>query len=340
MKGKFIYCIVFSWLVGNYLCVSNPDRDLFLRRIKSQNYIKPRRIGFVITRIGGKDGVSEEALHWMRILKKDGHEIYVFTGKNENPQRLGGLIKGVYISEGSALSDSRNQDILRTAFEYKVMIPEDVLVDFIYTRKDEIKAQLLDFIRENQIEVLIVENALSLPVQIPLALALKEAISETGIKVIARHHDFYWEGGREESFKTRYPQIAEMLDELFPPDLPILHITINSITQENLRKRGINSQVVPNCFSYGDGIQEISEEEKQELRELLGIKSRDRVLLVPTRAVRRKNIELAIEIVEDLHSRGYSNLKLIVSLAVEDQRYREELERLAEEKKCRFNFCL
>jgi len=330
MSLKFKYILFVVWI--GVLWFSFRFLNYELRRIKTFPQIKPRKIGFVVARIGGKDGVSEEALHWMRILKTDGHEIYVFTGENENPQRLQGLAEEVYAVKECALCDHSNQDILKIAFEYQIMVPEDVLLDFIYARKDRIKTQLLDFIAQNQIDVLIVENALSLPVQIPLALALREVISETGIQVIARHHDFYWEGEREQLFRTRYPHIAVMLNELFPPDLPIVHVTINSITQENLGQRGTSSRVIPNCFSYGENIKEISELDKEEIRNLLGINPGDRIFLVPTRVVKRKNIELAVEIVEDLESMGYENLKLVVSLAVEDQEYKQQLEEVARDK--------
>ena len=45
-------------------------------------------------------------------------------------------------------------------------------------------------------QVLVVENALSLPMNVPLAVALTEVIAETNIATVAHHHDFWWERDR------------------------------------------------------------------------------------------------------------------------------------------------
>ena len=51
-----------------------------------------------------------------------------------------------------------------------------------------------------QFDILVVQNALAIPVNIPLGLALTEFIIESGIPTIAHHHDFYWERQRFHSF--------------------------------------------------------------------------------------------------------------------------------------------
>ena len=55
------------------------------------------------------------------------------------------------------------------------------------------KAKLYEFIENFKIDMLIAENALTIPLHVPLGLALTEIIAETQIPTIAHHHDFYWE---------------------------------------------------------------------------------------------------------------------------------------------------
>jgi mannosylglucosylglycerate synthase len=72
--------------------------------------------------------------------------------------------------------------------------------------------------------VLVVENALTIPMHLPLGLALTEFIAETAIPTIAHHHDFYWE-------RQRFLQncVDDYLAMSFPPRLPaIRHVVINS----------------------------------------------------------------------------------------------------------------
>ena len=93
-----------------------------------------------------------------------------------------------------------------------------------------LKQHLYAFVRDFQIELLIVENALTIPMNIPLGLALTELIAETGLPTIAHHHDFYWE---RERFQVNC--VADYLNAAFPPTLPsIRHVVINSIAAREL----------------------------------------------------------------------------------------------------------
>ncbi len=79
------------------------------------------------------------------------------------------------------------------------------------------------------LEALIIENALTIPINLPLGLALTEFIAETGYPVIAHHHDFYWERQR---FMNN--SVQDYLAAAFPPDLPsIRHVVINSVQANN-----------------------------------------------------------------------------------------------------------
>jgi hypothetical protein len=56
--------------------------------------------------------------------------------------------------------------------------------------RSHLKTQLHDFIDRFNIDLLVVENALTIPLHISLGLSLTETIAETKIPTIAHHHDF------------------------------------------------------------------------------------------------------------------------------------------------------
>ncbi|MEZ4602542.1 MAG: hypothetical protein R2861_03780 [Desulfobacterales bacterium] len=116
----------------------------------------------------------------------------------------------------------------------------------IHDIKSIIKDDIYAFISQFNINMLVVENALTIPLNIPLG-ALTEVIVETGMPVIAHHHDFYWERTR---FLTN--AVWDYLNMAFPPCMSsIHHVVINSVADEQLGLRtGISSYIVPNVMDF------------------------------------------------------------------------------------------
>jgi glycosyltransferase involved in cell wall biosynthesis len=159
---------------------------------------------------------------------------------------------------------------------------------------------------------LIIENALAIPMNLPLGLSLTDLIAETKIPTIAHHHDFYWERQRYQS-----SLIPDLLDACFPPKLPsIQHVTINSIARNRLKaRRGIDSLVVPNVHNFASpppGIDAYN----QDFRQNLGLRENDLLVLQPTRVIQRKGIELSIELVNRLN---LPNAVLIITHRADDE---------------------
>jgi glycosyltransferase involved in cell wall biosynthesis len=164
------------------------------------------------------------------------------------------------------------------------------------------------------INMLIVENALSLPMHIPLGLALTETIAETQIPTIAHHHDFYWE-------RSRYAvnAIGDYLHMAFPPSLPnMIHAVINTTAREELALRtGTTSYLVPNVMDF-DRPLFISPERCLKFRSSMGLDANDILILQPTRIVQRKGIEHAINLVKALNN---PRCKLVISHEAGDEGY-------------------
>ena len=94
-------------------------------------------------------------------------------------------------------------------------------------------------------ELLIVENALSIPMDIPLGLAIRKVHAETGMRSIGYHHDFFWERQR-----FIMSSVDDHLDMAFPPRIHAMnHVVINSEVRRQLGHCcGPSSVVIPNGF--------------------------------------------------------------------------------------------
>ena len=166
----------------------------------------------------------------------------------------------------------------------------------IHEMKEKLKTGIYEFIERFELELLIPQNILAIPMNVPLGLAMTEVMAETGIPSIAHHHDFAWE--RERFIVTSG---ADYLAAAFPPTLPALvHVVINSMQQKELARRyGQASTIIPNVIDFETpppGIDDYSKDFRKEI----GLSEDDILVLQPTRLVARKGIEHAIELLRRL----------------------------------------
>lgn len=264
------------------------------------------RIGFIATRLKGTDGVSLEVEKWSKVLRRMGHELYYCAGELGGYSKGGTLIPKLHFEEQSIIKLSQKAfDEISDGDGYQ-------LFDEIYMSADKIRAPLRKFIRSNKLDLIIVQNALTIPMNLPLGVCLTGLIAELGINTIAHHHDFYWERQR---YQTN--SIMELLDTTFPARLPsIQHVTINTIAQHRLKaRRDIDSIVIPNVYDFAIS-PPVRDDFNSDLRKKLGLQDGDLFFLQPTRVIRRKGIELAMELINRLDSQ---NIHLFITHRATDE---------------------
>lgn len=278
-------------------------------------------IGFISTRLAGTDGVSLETAKWATVLLRMGHEIFYCAGELDPDGPPGTLIPEAHFTH------PESEWISAQAFGNRSRHPQ--LESRIEELTASLRAGLRDFIERFEIDLIIAENALTIPMQLPLGLAITDLIEATGIPAIAHHHDFYWE---RERFRVNC--VDDILDRAFPPGLPALrHVVINSIAQGELkRRRGIDSVVVPNVFDFDTptpGVDDFN----ADLRAAIGLKDDDLFILQPTRVVPRKGIELAIELLRRLGEVAGKHPVLVITHRAGDEGldYLHRLQDLAQE---------
>ncbi len=247
-----------------------------------------RRIGFISTRFKGTDGVSLETEKWAHVLEHLGHTCYYLSGASDRPSERSRIVPEALFTH----SDIHN--IYDTAFSQRTRPQRTTRL--IHQLKEHLKEHLYAFVRDFDLELLIAENALTIPMNLPLGLALTEFIAETSFPMIAHHHDFFWERKR---FLVNC--VWDYLNMAFPPHLPsIRHVVINSSGAHQLSLRtGISSLLIPNVMDFDDPPPP-PDGYTNDLRAALGIARDEYFFLQPTRVVQRKGIEHAIELVNRL----------------------------------------
>jgi hypothetical protein len=272
-----------------------------------------RRIGFISMRFAGTDGVSLETAKWATVIERLDHECFYFCGLSDRPQEksyvvpevfyrhptIDAINQIVYAGEWGHLHEGRQAhpevEALHQDF-FSVYIRPARITKQIQELKDYFKEHLYRFVHQFRIEALIIENALTIPVNLPLGLALTEFIAETGYPVIAHHHDFHWERQRFMNNSVR-----DYLATAFPPNLPSLrHVVINSVQAYQLASRlGIAALVIPNVMDF-DCPHPPLDDYALAARADLGLAPGQYLILQPTRIIQRKGIEHAIELTRRL----------------------------------------
>ena len=265
-----------------------------------------KNIGFISTRFSGTDGVSLESAKWAEVLEANGHQCYWFAGELDREAGKSLLVEEAHFEHETV------KWVQDRAFGRKGR--KAVVTDMIHALRSLLKVRLYEFIEKFNLDLLIAQNSLTIPMHIALGLAITEVVAETEIPIIAHHHDFYWERVR-----FSVTSVHDYLQMAFPPNLPnIQHAVINSAAQEELALRtGIASIVIPNVLDFENPPQ-VDHDYTADFRREIGLEESDIMILQPTRIVQRKGIEHAIELVKMLGERKY---KLIISHEAGDEGY-------------------
>ena len=285
-------------------------------------------IGFISTRFAGTDGVSLETQKWATVLERMEHKCFYFAGECDRmPDRSYVVPEAFYrhpeidILNQQAFSGSWTvtKEAIKAHPEiahlhkdfFSIHVRPPQMTKRVNELKEYFKDELYKFAGQFSLEILVIENAVTIPLNLPLGLALTEFIAETGYPVIAHHHDFHWERQR---FQVNC--VSDYLAAAFPPTLPsIRHVVINSIQAQQIASRyGVTSRVIPNVMDF-DSPPSNHDPYTETIRKDFGIQDGEYFFLQPTRVIQRKGIEHAIELMRRLDMPA----KLIISHASGDE---------------------
>src|SRR6266511_1653319 len=195
-------------------------------------------VGVVSTRFRGTDGVSLETAKVADVIEEAGHDVAWFAGELGERFHPGTTHPLAHFKAPAVLR------ITEAAFGQGTWSPATPAAMDSITR--ELKEAVCRFVDEFDVDVLIAENVLCLPMNLLLGLAVGQLLAESGLPAVGHHHDFAWERAR-----FRRTIVPHLLSSAFPPALDNLrHIVIQSTAQHELqRRRGLDSVILPNVMT-------------------------------------------------------------------------------------------
>lgn len=293
--------------------------------LQKEKFPDSLNIGFVSTRFAGNDGVSLESAKWAEVLWEDKNVSYWYAGLLDRDPGISMCIPEAHFAHSEV--EWINTRIWGTTRRSRLLTYR------IREMADYLKSTLYEFVARYEIDLLIPQNVLTIPMHLPLGIAVTEFIAETQIPVIAHHHDFYWERSR---FSIN--AVHDYLDMAFPArGNSIRHVVINQAAQEQLSlRKGVSSLLIPNVFHFeADPPQ--PDDYSIDFRSEIGLEEDDILILQPTRVVARKGIEHAIKLVGLLNN---PKCKLIITHESGDEgfEYKHMIEELAAEENVDLRF--
>ena len=133
-------------------------------------------IGFISTRLAGTDGVSLETSKWAEVLEGMGYMCFYFAGELDKPKDRSILSPKAHFEHPEVSAINR--------YVFTHITRSEDMTDKIDKLKKELTYDLKRFIKTFEIDLMIVENAFAIPINIPLGLAL----TELGVWIFRNHH--------------------------------------------------------------------------------------------------------------------------------------------------------
>jgi len=119
-----------------------------------------KNIGFISTRIAGTDGVSLEIQKWADVLERNRYNCFYFAGSLDRPRKRSFLMKEAHFEHPLI------QEIERDLFGKRTRTSQTS--ETIQEIKDKLKGALYHFVKKYDVDLIIPENALAIPMNIPL----------------------------------------------------------------------------------------------------------------------------------------------------------------------------
>ena len=161
------------------------------------------KIGIIIGRIGGIDGVALETEKWITVLERMGHQVRVLTGELEAEIANASLLPELAFSHPATVKEQEQAFFGHEAREADFMAE-------LTRRAAHIEAGILSWVEAEDIELLLAENASALPCHLAMGMGLRAVYEGTGLPAITHDHDFAWERGTR--YDTPFEGVRQVIE--------------------------------------------------------------------------------------------------------------------------------
>jgi glycosyltransferase involved in cell wall biosynthesis len=254
--------------------------------------MEKKNIAVIASRLKCVDAISVEAERWIDKYTKLGYKVHLIAGKFGEPVDLPSFelpemdykhpeVRGV---KNIAFSAKLGKDGMKAA---------EILLNNLVKR---IKGPLKNYLVQNRIHILSIEDALLSFKNLPLNIAMAQIVSELKLPTISRYHYLPWAN----PYFTKHDNFSKMLADMPPRERNVVHITNTESAKKQLSEiKKLQSKVIPNTIDI-DKLQRI-DSYNEDFRKAFGIRDDQLIFLQPTRVKRNKFVERSIKLVAEIN---------------------------------------
>ncbi|MDZ7794754.1 MAG: hypothetical protein U5P10_14025 [Spirochaetia bacterium] len=123
-----------------------------------------KNVGFISFRISGTDGVSLETKKWAEVFERHNYNCYYMAGELDTPPEVSLIVDEAHFKHPEIVK------LYNMSFDLQDRPRE--LTDGLHRYREILKKKIYDFIEHFDIDLLIPQNTLTIPLNLPLGLAL------------------------------------------------------------------------------------------------------------------------------------------------------------------------
>ena len=265
-------------------------------------------IGVILPEIGGFSSVSLEFFKWYHVIKELGHTVFILTGKSRD------FTHNVTVMSDFFIENDYNMYFSSRLFEL-TDDDGDVISEF-EKLSFRIESILNNWVETNQLDILIVENYFSVPINLPVSYALFILFQKISCKKIIKHHDAFYRSNLETLSKSSF--IRKLLVSCFPLDVEdTVHISCNRLVKSYLKEKcNVDSIIIPYVFNFNKSLElsgdnNFSDGYSSMLTESFEMLFSDKVLINFSDLLPSTNFEKMFHLLENIHDDSFKIISIV-----------------------------
>lgn len=259
-------------------------------------------IGIILPEIGGFSSVSLEFNKWHRVMSELGHDIFIITGKSR-----------LFFNNVTVMSDIFPENDFNLNFSSRLFELTDHDTSDINDFEQlayRIEAIINNWVETNQIDLLIVENYFSIPVNLPVTFALYMLFQKLSIKKIVKHHDAFYRNNIEKLSSSTF--IKKVMLSCFPIEGEnIFHISSNRLIKSYLKEKcHVDSIIIPYVINFTDSLI-LSNSYSSNLNENFEIQLSDKILMNFSDLLPSTSFDQILHLLENIQDDSFKIISVV-----------------------------